>query len=172
MIWTSSPNSLPQWLLLLRLQGVPKPQPGMQFTPWSGPDSDLPSLIIRKIAKRVDDLLTESAALREDTIPQLAALADAGTKAVDFGIQFGQRIGAYITEIRTAKSPFQLSVVLAAAREISGAVIPSKDLSSWASVKNVIQTLGRDAVAFLPAAMEADHVVKSMLRFCRTFTSL
>lgn len=117
-----------------------------------------------KIAKRVDDLLNESAALREDTIPQLVVLADAVTKAVDFGIQFGQRIGAYISEVRAAKSPFQLSVVLSAAREISGAVIPSKDLSSWASVRNVIQTLGRDAVAFLPTAMDADHVVKSTLK--------
>lgn len=51
--------------------------------------------------------------------------------------------------------------MLAAAREISSSVIPSKELSSWAAVRDVIQTLTRDAVALLPAAMEADHVVKS-----------
>lgn len=43
--------------------------------------------ICRKISKRIDDLLRESAALRESVIPQLTSLADAVTKAVDFGIQ-------------------------------------------------------------------------------------
>jgi hypothetical protein len=41
----------------------------------------------RKISKRVDDLLRESAALQENVIPKLASLADVVTAAVDFGIQ-------------------------------------------------------------------------------------
>lgn len=51
--------------------------------------------------------------------------------------------------------------MLAAAREISSAVLPSKELSTWASVRDIIQSLTREAVAFLPIAMEADHVIKS-----------
>jgi hypothetical protein len=80
--------------------------------------------------------------------------------------QFGQRVGGYISDVRASKSPFQLSVVLAAVREISSAVVPIKGLSSWASVENVIQGLTKDAIAFLPAAMEAEHVIKSMSFRC------
>ena len=41
----------------------------------------------RKIFKRIDDLLRESAALQENVIPQLVSLANVVTTAVDFGIQ-------------------------------------------------------------------------------------
>jgi hypothetical protein len=72
-------------------------------------------------------------------------------------------VGAYISEIRTSKGTFRVSAVLAAAQEISNAALPSKELSTWASVRDIIQSLTRQAVAFLPIAMEADHVVKSKL---------
>ena len=41
----------------------------------------------RKIAKRVEDLLRESAALSEDAMPQLVTLFDIVEKAADFGLQ-------------------------------------------------------------------------------------
>jgi dynactin 1 len=47
----------------------------------------------RKISKRIEDLLRESAALREDAIPQLSSLAETVTKATDFGIQVRNQDG-------------------------------------------------------------------------------
>ncbi|KAF8317347.1 hypothetical protein DL93DRAFT_2165610 [Clavulina sp. PMI_390] len=116
----------------------------------------------RKISKRIDDLLREGAALRENVIPQLTILSNAVTQALEFGIQFAQRVGGYIEDVRANKSSFQLSVILSAATEIARSAMPTKELSSWAAVRDVIQTLTKDAAAFMPGAMEADHVIKSL----------
>ncbi|KAF8337534.1 dynein associated protein-domain-containing protein [Cantharellus anzutake] len=114
----------------------------------------------RKISKRIDDLIGESAALAESSLMQLASFANATSKAIDFGIQLAQRVNGYITDVRANKTTFQLSSILAAVREISSTAIGAKDSSSWTSVKDLIANLTGDATNFLPVAMEGGQVVK------------
>lgn len=75
--------------------------------------------------------------------------------------QLAQRVPTYLSDIRASKEPFQLSEVLTIVREVSSSAINAKNASSWAAVADLLGTLNRAAAEFLPAAMEANHVVKS-----------
>ncbi len=48
-------------------------------------DSERPRL--RKISKRIDDLIGESAALAESSLTELTSFTEATSQAIDFGIQ-------------------------------------------------------------------------------------
>ncbi|KAF8518210.1 dynactin [Gautieria morchelliformis] len=119
-------------------------------------------LISKKLVKRIEDMLQDTAALKAHLLPQLNSLTILVSKGVDFSIQLAQSINGYLADVRAAKHPFQLGAVLNIVREIATATMSRKDAAppSWTDVTESIVQLVQDGGAVLPLALETDNVVK------------
>ncbi|KAF7346159.1 CAP-Gly domain-containing protein [Mycena sanguinolenta] len=101
----------------------------------------------KKLTKRLEDLIQDSAALKAHLVPQMKALSNFVPELVNFGISFAQQIMPHLSDVRSSKSPFQLTTILGFAKQIAASTV-AKDMKPGEGSK------------LLPQALEAENVIK------------
>lgn len=116
---------------------------------------------IRKLVRRVEDLIQDTSALKLELVPRLTALTTTMIKGCDFGIQLAQRIGVYLADVRGQKHSFQLAAVLMHVRETVAETLGQRTTASWEAVGQLVAGLIKDANALMEPALEAENIIKS-----------
>ncbi|KAJ8701829.1 hypothetical protein PTI98_000580 [Pleurotus ostreatus] len=122
-----------------------------------------PKTLSRKITKRLEDLLQDSAALNPRLIPRFKSSTDMLTELLNFGISLAQLILSHRNDARGAKSSFQLATVLSYAKQSAGAIVLNDAKPGetwWEAVTNRISLLNHDVSKLLPLISEQENVVK------------
>ncbi|KAG5654154.1 hypothetical protein H0H81_006866 [Sphagnurus paluster] len=113
--------------------------------------------VSRKLAKRLDELIDDSTALKANLIPQMKSLSNLA------GELLAQQIMPHLSDARSAKSSFQLTVLLALVKQIATATV-AKDIkpgeSVWDAIKASIAVMLQEGAKLLPLALESDNVLK------------
>jgi dynactin 1 len=65
----------------------------------------------KKLLKRIEDLIHESAALRTPVLSKLNQLSTSSAGIVNFGVRLAQLIGDYISSVKEKKEVFYISKV-------------------------------------------------------------
>ncbi|KAF6754161.1 dynactin [Ephemerocybe angulata] len=119
--------------------------------------------LTRKLIKRVEDLSLDSAAVKPHLIPQMKALADNVDELAGFGISLAQQVMPHLSDVRAAKSPFQLATILGLVKQTATSTV-AKDLkpgaSAWEAVSQYVSQLLEDGNKLLPMTLEPDNVQK------------
>ncbi|KAF9488647.1 dynactin [Pleurotus eryngii] len=122
-----------------------------------------PKTLSRKITKRLEDLLQDSAALNPRLIPHFKSSTDMLTELLNFGISLAQLILSHRNDARSAKSSFQLATILSYAKQSAGAIVLNDARPGetwWEAVTNRINLLNHDVSKLLPLISEQENVVK------------
>ncbi|KAI0042583.1 hypothetical protein FA95DRAFT_1636409 [Auriscalpium vulgare] len=120
-------------------------------------------VVSRKLAKRLEELTHDSAALKAHLAPRLKTLINYVSELVNFGIQLAQQTMPHIHEVRESKSAFQLGKVISYVRDTATSTVGKtrKDASSaWAALSDAIGQLIFEANSLLPITMENENIVK------------
>ncbi|KAH9948209.1 dynactin [Amylocystis lapponica] len=120
-------------------------------------------VLSRKLTKRLEDLTEDSSALKPYLVPQLQAINDVVPELVNFGFSLAQRVMPHLSDVRSAKSPFQLSTVLSFLKEIAASTVGKNrkdNVTSWESVSDYFTQMVQEANRLLPQTMEAENTVK------------
>ncbi|TFK65445.1 hypothetical protein BDN72DRAFT_824554 [Pluteus cervinus] len=117
----------------------------------------------KKLCKRVEELAQDSIAIKAHLIPQMKALGNYVTELVNFGIQLAQEVIPNLSDVRSAKTPFQLTTILGFVKQTASSTI-AKDLkpggSVWEAIGAFITQLIQDANKLLPQIMESEQLFK------------
>ncbi|EMD32620.1 hypothetical protein CERSUDRAFT_161581 [Gelatoporia subvermispora B] len=120
-------------------------------------------VLSRKLTRRLEDLTQDSAALKAHLVPQLQALTNIVPELVNFGFSLAQRVMPYLSDVRGAKSPFQLSTVLSFVKAIAATTVGKDrkdDISSWESVSEFFVQVIQEANRLFPLSLEGENTVK------------
>ncbi|KAG9015752.1 hypothetical protein FRB93_012317 [Tulasnella sp. JGI-2019a] len=121
--------------------------------------SKAPRLTSTKVLKVVEDLVSESSAVKIHVVTQWVSIVEQVRRLVDLGIPLAQEIGAYVSDVRAQKHSFQLSAVLALVRKVVGGVFGNKT-SPWKAVAEAIGNVAEDVATLLPLTIDPENVVK------------
>ncbi|KAJ7194752.1 dynactin [Mycena pura] len=117
----------------------------------------------KKLTKRLEDLIQDSTALKAHLVPQMKALSNLVPELVNFGISFAQQIMPHLSEVRSAKTPFQLTTILGLAKQIASSTV-AKDMkpgvTAWEAIGESITQLVQEGGKLLPLTLEAENVIK------------
>ncbi|KAA1478090.1 hypothetical protein DENSPDRAFT_787589 [Dentipellis sp. KUC8613] len=116
----------------------------------------------KKLTKRLEDLTENSSALKAHLAPQLKGLSNFVSELVNFGIQLAQQIMPHISEVRSSRTPFQMSKVLSFVNNVASSTVGKSRKeapSSWAALNDAISQVISEANALLPVTMESENVV-------------
>ncbi|KAJ6508957.1 dynactin [Mycena sanguinolenta] len=117
----------------------------------------------KKLTKRLEDLIQDSAALKAHLVPQMKALSNFVSELVNFGISFAQQIMPHLSDVRSSKSPFQLTTILGFVKQIAASTV-AKDMkpgvTAWEAIGESITQLVQEGSKLLPQALEAENVIK------------
>ncbi|KZS86748.1 hypothetical protein SISNIDRAFT_434236 [Sistotremastrum niveocremeum HHB9708] len=116
--------------------------------------------VARKIVTRIEGLLGESSAVKPDILPQLQALSNALSKALNFSIELAQKAGLYLNDVRASRHPFELSSITSLVAETAAATVAIDGATSWDAVQQLFADLLRECNACYPIMMEASNVIK------------
>ncbi|EEB98205.1 hypothetical protein MPER_02331, partial [Moniliophthora perniciosa FA553] len=75
--------------------------------------------VSRKLTKRLEELTRESSALKEHLLPQMEGLSNKVGDLINFGISLAQQTIKHVADARSASTPFQLTTVISAAKELA-----------------------------------------------------
>ncbi|KAJ6604970.1 dynein associated protein-domain-containing protein [Mycena sp. CBHHK59/15] len=117
----------------------------------------------KKLTKRLEDLIQDSAALKAHLVPQMKALSNFVPELVNFGISFAQQIMPHLSDVRSSKTPFQLTTILSFVKQIAASTV-AKDIkpgvSAWEAIGESITQLVQEGSKLLPLTLEAENVIK------------
>lgn len=66
----------------------------------------------RKLAKRLEDLIQDSGAVKALLVPRLKSLSENVPELVNFGFSLAQQVMPHLSEVRSTKSTFKIAAVL------------------------------------------------------------
>ena len=121
----------------------------------------------RKLARRLEELTQDSAALKALLLPQLQALNNEVPELVNFGFSLAQRVMPYLAEVRSSKDPFQLATVLGYVKDCASSSV-GKDPKeapgpeSWEAVAAFFAKVVEELNQLITLASEHENVYKSM----------
>ncbi|KAJ7695201.1 dynactin [Mycena rosella] len=117
----------------------------------------------KKLTKRLEDLIQDSTALKAHLVPQMQALSNFVPELVNFGISFAQQIMPHLSDVRSSKSPFQLTTILSFVKQIAASTV-AKDMkpgvTAWEAIGESIAQLVQEGSKLLPLALEPENVIK------------
>ncbi|KAJ7439861.1 dynactin [Mycena latifolia] len=117
----------------------------------------------KKLTKRLEDLIQDSTALKAHLVPQMKALSNFVPELVNFGISFAQQIMPHLSDVRSSKSPFQLTTILSFVKQIAASTV-AKDMkpgvTAWEAIGESITQLVQEGSKLLPLALEPENVIK------------
>ncbi|KAL1950983.1 hypothetical protein VTO73DRAFT_132 [Trametes versicolor] len=120
-------------------------------------------VLSKKLTKRLEDLTQDSVALKPHLVPQLQALNNTVPELVNFGFSLAQLVMPHISDVRAAKSAFQLSTVLAFVKESASSTVGkghSNDSSAWDSVSEFLNHVLQEAGRIVPLSLEGENTLK------------
>ncbi|KAH9854440.1 dynactin [Lenzites betulinus] len=119
-------------------------------------------VLSKKLTKRFEELTQDSMALKPQLIPQLQALNNTVPELVNFGFSLAQLVMPHISDVRAAKSAFQLSTVLSFVKESAGSTVGKgrNDSPSWESVSDFLGQVIQEAGRIVPLSIEAENTLK------------
>ncbi|KAI0352271.1 dynactin [Trametes cingulata] len=120
-------------------------------------------VLSKKLTKRLEDLTQDSMALKPHLVPQLQALNNTVPELVNFGISLAQLVMPHISDVRAAKSAFQLSTVLSFVKESAASTVGkgrSNDSSPWDSVSEFLNQVIQEAGRIVPLSLEGENTLK------------
>jgi dynactin 1 len=122
----------------------------------------------KKLLKRTEDLIHESAALRTPILSKLNQLSTSSAGIVNFGVRLAQLIGDYISSVKEKKEVFYISKVSACVREaveeINGGSAPAAE-GIWEVPTQALAALIKEANAAATTALESENVTRSSYPF-------
>lgn len=127
------------------------------------------NLYSRKLTKRLEDLTQESSALKSHLVPQLQVLTNEVPEIVNFGFNLARQIMPHLTEVRSSKTPLQLTTVLSFVKDCAASTIGKsyKDKDgpvAWGSVEEFFTKVGQEVNKLTQSASESENVIKSKYR--------
>ncbi|RPD64767.1 dynactin [Lentinus tigrinus ALCF2SS1-6] len=120
-------------------------------------------VLSKKLTKRVEDLTQDSMALRPHLVPQLQALNNTVPELVNFGISLAQLVMPHISDVRAAKSAFQLSTVLTFVKQSTASTVGkgrNDDSSPWDAVGDFFTQVIQEAGRIVPLSLESENTLK------------
>ena len=118
----------------------------------------------KKLLKRIEDLIHESAALRTPVLSKLNQLSTTSAGIVNFGVRLAQLIGDYISSVKEKKEVFYISKISACVREavqeINGGSSPAAE-GIWEVPTQALAALIKEANAAAATALEPESVTRS-----------
>ncbi|KAL5476515.1 hypothetical protein ACEPAI_3372 [Sanghuangporus weigelae] len=100
----------------------------------------------KKLTKRLEEVIQESAALKPHLIPQLDALGKKMPELVDFGITLAHSVLPYLTGVQNNKGFLETKTILGFVKENAMALSrDNKDRSPWDIVSDAIKKLLRSS---------------------------
>ncbi|KAI0801398.1 dynactin [Fomes fomentarius] len=120
-------------------------------------------VLSKKLTKRVEDLTQDSMALKSHLVPQLQALNNTVPELVNFGFSLAQLVMPHISDVRAAKSAFELSTVLSFVTEVAGSTVGkgrTDDSSPWESVGEFLNQVMQEAGRIVPLSLESENTLK------------
>ena len=118
----------------------------------------------KKLLKRIEDLIHESAALRTPVLSKLNQLSTSSAGIVNFGVRLAQLIGDYISSVKEKKEVFYISKISACVREavqeINGGSAPAAE-GIWEVPTQALAALIKEANAAAATALEPESVTRS-----------
>jgi dynactin 1 len=119
----------------------------------------------KKLLKRIEDLIHESAALRTPVLSKLNQLSTSSAGIVNFGVRLAQLIGDYISSVKEKKEVLYISKIGACVREavqeINGGSAPAAE-GIWEVPTQALAALIKEANAAAATALEPDSVTRSL----------
>ncbi|KAG6911272.1 hypothetical protein DXG01_002111 [Tephrocybe rancida] len=119
--------------------------------------------VSKKLTKRLDDLIDDSAALKAHLIPEMKGLSNLAAELVNFGISLAQQIMPHLSDARSAKAPFQLTTLLALVKQTATATV-AKDIkpgeSVWDAIRASVAVVVQEGGKLLPLALGTENVLK------------
>jgi dynactin 1 len=118
----------------------------------------------RKLAKRLEDLIQDSAAVKAHLVPQLKALSEIVPELVNFGFSLAQQVMPHLNEVRSSKSTFKFAIVLGYVRQCAASTVGKngrEDPASWDAVVDFFMKVGQEVNTLIQAASEVENVLKS-----------
>lgn len=120
--------------------------------------------LVKKLLKRIEDLIHESAALRTPVLSKLNQLSTSSAGIVNFGVRLAQLIGDYISSVKEKKEVFYISKISAcireAVQEINGGSAPTAE-GIWEVPTQALAALIKEANAAAATALEPENVTRS-----------
>jgi len=117
----------------------------------------------KKLTKRMEDLIHDNVALKSHLIPQMEGLTNSTAELVNFGISLAQQIMPHLSDARSAKSPFQLSTVLALVKQIATSTV-AKDLKPvtevWEAIGEFVSHLAAEGTKLLLLMIKPENLFK------------
>ncbi|PPR02344.1 hypothetical protein CVT24_011688 [Panaeolus cyanescens] len=117
----------------------------------------------KKLIKRLQDVAQDSAAVKPHLITQMKALSNYVAELVNFGISLAQQVMPHLSDVRTAKSSFQLTTILGVVKNSATSTI-AKDLkpgaSVWDAVNAAMTQVIDEAGKLVQPILEPENVLK------------
>ncbi|KAI0808086.1 hypothetical protein C8Q74DRAFT_1380692 [Fomes fomentarius] len=107
-------------------------------------------VLSRKLMKPVEDLTQDSMTLKSHLL-------------VNFGFSLAQLVMPHNSDVRAAKSAFELSTVLSLITEIAGSTVGkgrTDNLSPWESVSEFLNQVMQEAGRIVPLSLESENTLK------------
>ncbi|KAJ7597843.1 dynactin [Mycena floridula] len=117
----------------------------------------------KKLTKRLEDLTQDSAALKPHLLPQVKAFGDIAQDLVNFAISFAQQVMPYLSDVRAAKTSFQLNSVLSFVRQVAASTVgvnATPGTTHWEAISESINHAITEGGKLLPVSMESENVLK------------
>ncbi|KAK0466245.1 dynactin [Desarmillaria tabescens] len=118
----------------------------------------------RKLTKRTEELVKESAHLKSHVVPHMQSLSNAVQEPVNFAITLAKQIMPHLSDVRSAKTPFQLNTILGYVKQATTTTVGMDakiDASFWEPIGASLNQLVQEGGKLLPLIMETENVAKS-----------
>ncbi|KAL0563459.1 hypothetical protein V5O48_018608 [Marasmius crinis-equi] len=117
----------------------------------------------RKLVKRIEELIHDSSAVKENLVLQMDSLSNKCQELVNFGISLAQQTLKHVGDARSAKAPFQLTTIVGFAKELASTT-PGINYKPgtlwWEAIGETVTQLAQEGGKLLPSILEAENVVK------------
>ncbi|GJE89651.1 dynactin [Phanerochaete sordida] len=120
-------------------------------------------VLTRKLAKRLEDLIGDSAAAKAHLVPQLKSLSENVPELVNFGFSLAQQVMPHLSEVRASKAAFKLVAVLDFVKKCAASTIGKNNKDgplAWDAVGEFFTKVGQEVNTLIQAASESENVQK------------
>ncbi|KAJ3503186.1 hypothetical protein NLJ89_g8547 [Agrocybe chaxingu] len=119
--------------------------------------------VSKKMIKRLEDLAQDSAAVKPHLIPQMQNLSNYVEELVNFGIAVAQQIMPHLRDVRSSKTAFQLTTILAVVKQSATSTV-AKDMkpgaSPWDAIGDSIGHLIEESTKLVQPILGPENVQK------------
>ncbi|ORY88624.1 dynein associated protein-domain-containing protein [Leucosporidium creatinivorum] len=117
-------------------------------------------VVTKKLLRRLDELVSNSSALALEHAQGFETLAYNSSAIASAAAKLATDTSHYLTDVRTSKQPFQLSAVLAIAKEIAATELGKQTQRPLEEINALLAQLVEDVGTTLATAGDGESVVK------------